>query len=42
MVDTLNDEYVIKSKIDGFRSRSSYKLIQINDKFKFLKIVILF
>ena len=31
----LNDEYVIKSKIDGFRSRSSYKLIQINDKFKF-------
>ena len=38
----LNDEYVIKSKIDGFRSRSSYKLIQINDKFKFLKIVILF
>ena len=38
----LNDEYVIKSKIDGFRSRSSYKLIQINDKFKFLKIVTLF
>ena len=33
----LNDEYVIKSKIDGFRSRSSYKLIQINDKFKFFK-----
>ena len=33
----LNDEYVIKSKIDGFRSRSSYKPIQINDKFKFFK-----
>ena len=26
-----------KSKIDGFRSRSSYKLIQINEKFNFLK-----
>ena len=33
----LNDEYVIKSKIDGYRSRSSYKLIQINQKFKFFK-----
>ena len=33
----LNDEYVKKSKIDGFRSRSSYKLIQINEKFNFLK-----
>ena len=33
----LNDEYVIKSKIDGYRSRSSYKLIQINKKFNFLK-----
>ena len=33
----LNDEYVIKSKIDGYRSRSSYKLIQINKKFNFFK-----
>ena len=33
----LNDEYVKKSKIDGYRSRSSYKLIQINEKFNFLK-----
>ena len=33
----LNDEYVIKSKIDGYRSRSSYKLIQINQKFNKLK-----
>jgi len=33
----LNDEYVKKSKKEGFRSRSSYKLIQINEKFKFLK-----
>ena len=32
-----NDEYVIKSKIDGYRSRSSYKLIQINKKFNFFK-----
>ncbi|MEE2695404.1 MAG: RlmE family RNA methyltransferase [Pseudomonadota bacterium] len=32
----LNDEYVLKSKVDGFRSRSSYKLIQINEKFKIL------
>jgi 23S rRNA (uridine2552-2'-O)-methyltransferase len=30
----LNDEYVLKSKVDGYRSRSSYKLIQINEKFK--------
>ena len=32
----LNDEYVIKSKIEGFRSRSSYKLIEIDKKFKVL------
>ena len=32
-----NDEYVKKSKIEGYRSRSSYKLIQINEKFKFLE-----
>tara|TARA_B100000287_G_scaffold435613_1_gene504926 strand:+ start:8060 stop:8689 length:630 start_codon:yes stop_codon:yes gene_type:complete len=31
-----NDEYFQKSKVDGFRSRSSYKLIQINEKFCFL------
>lgn len=33
----LNDPYVAKSKIDGFRSRAAYKLIEINDKFKLLK-----
>ena len=33
----LNDEYVIKSKIDGFRSRSSYKLIELNNRFRFIK-----
>ena len=32
----LNDEYVIKSKIEGFRSRSSYKLIEIEKKYKVL------
>ena len=32
----LNDEYVIKSKTEGFRSRSSYKLIEIEKKFKIL------
>ena len=32
----LNDEFVLKSKKEGFRSRSSYKLIQINEKFDFL------
>tara|TARA_B100000035_G_scaffold220860_1_gene189651 strand:- start:1422 stop:2051 length:630 start_codon:yes stop_codon:yes gene_type:complete len=32
----INDEFVQKSKKEGFRSRSSYKLIQINEKFDFL------
>ena len=33
----LNDPYVAKAKRDGFRSRSSYKLIEIDDKNRFLK-----
>ena len=33
----MNDEFVIKSKIEGYRSRSSYKLIEIEKKFNFLK-----
>ena len=33
----LNDEYVRKSKIEGFRSRSSYKLLEINEKFNIFK-----
>ena len=33
----VNDEYFIKSKYEGYRSRAAFKLIQIDDKFKFLK-----
>lgn len=33
----LNDPFVAKSKIDGYKSRAAYKLIEINDKFKLLK-----
>lgn len=31
----LNDEYVLKSKAEGYRSRSSYKLLEIEERFKF-------
>ncbi len=34
----LNDEFFLKSKKDGYRSRASYKLLQIEQKFRvFLK-----
>lgn len=33
----LNDPYVQKAKAAGYRSRASYKLIEIDDKFKILK-----
>lgn len=33
----LNDPYVRRSKIDGYRSRAAYKLLEINDKHKLLK-----
>lgn len=33
----LNDPYVARAKRDGYRSRATYKLIEIDDKFKFLK-----
>lgn len=32
-----NDVYVKKSRYDNYRARSAYKLIQIDDKYKFLK-----
>jgi 23S rRNA (uridine2552-2'-O)-methyltransferase len=31
------DTYVKKSKVDGYRARSAYKLIEIDDKFKIFK-----
>ena len=33
----LNDPYVARSKSEGFRSRAAYKLIEIDDRFRFLK-----
>jgi len=33
----LNDPYVAAAQKDGFRSRAAYKLIEINEKHKFLK-----
>jgi 23S rRNA (uridine2552-2'-O)-methyltransferase len=33
----LNDQFVVQSKIDGYRSRAAYKLIEINEKFKIFK-----
>jgi 23S rRNA (uridine2552-2'-O)-methyltransferase len=34
----LNDPYVFEAKKQGFRSRAAFKLIEIDDKFKFLKV----
>ncbi|MCB1354177.1 MAG: RlmE family RNA methyltransferase [Rhodobacteraceae bacterium] len=33
----LNDPYVQRAKADGFRGRAAYKIIEIDDKFRFLK-----
>lgn len=33
----LNDPYVAQAKKDGYRSRAAYKLIELDDKYRFLK-----
>lgn len=33
----LNDPYVAQAKKDGYRSRAAYKLLELDDKFSFLK-----
>jgi 23S rRNA (uridine2552-2'-O)-methyltransferase len=33
----LNDPYVARAKREGFRSRAAYKLVEIDDKHRFLK-----
>lgn len=33
----LNDPYVIEARKQGYRSRAAFKLIEIDDKYKFLK-----
>ena len=35
------DHFFKKSKILGYRSRASFKLIELNDKFKFIKRIAL-
>jgi 23S rRNA (uridine2552-2'-O)-methyltransferase len=33
----LNDPYVARAKQDGYRSRAAYKLIEIDDRYRFLR-----
>ncbi len=33
----LNDPYVKKAKADGYRSRAAYKLIELDERFKFVR-----
>jgi 23S rRNA (uridine2552-2'-O)-methyltransferase len=37
MDEHVNDPYVKKAKIDGYRSRASYKVIEINEKDKIIR-----
>jgi len=37
LIRQFKDPYVIKSKLASYRSRSAFKLIEIDDRFKFLK-----
>ena len=37
LIKQKKDQFIIQSKIHGFRSRSAFKLIEMNKKFKFLK-----
>jgi 23S rRNA (uridine2552-2'-O)-methyltransferase len=37
LIRQLNDPYVAQAKKEGYRSRSAFKLIEINEKFHFLK-----
>jgi len=34
----LNDPYVVQAKREGYRSRAAYKLIELDDKYRFLKV----
>jgi 23S rRNA (uridine2552-2'-O)-methyltransferase len=33
----LNDPYVHRARVDGWRSRAAYKLLELNEKFRFLR-----
>ncbi len=37
LVRQLNDPYVQAAKASGFRSRSAYKLLELNERFRFLR-----
>jgi 23S rRNA (uridine2552-2'-O)-methyltransferase len=32
----LNDPYVVRARADGFRGRAAYKILELDDKFRFL------